>query len=427
MISRRQFAQGLSATALYTSAVSASALNVEGSPESKVSDRAEADAARQIAPTRDHTPFRLGIIGPGSRGQELVRSFLRVPGVSVVAAADVYPARFAQLNHICGKEVAAHKDYRVLLDRKDLDAVIVATPLGLHGEHVIVGLSSGHHIYGEKVMAYTTEQANGIVTAAGEHKRIYQIGHQYRYSPWIRAAVRRVQQGEIGDVTHIMGYWNRNNDWRRPVPEPSLERLINWRLYNEWSLGLMAELGSHHMDIANWVFGEYPVAALGSGSICRYHDGRETDDNVQVVLSYSGGRRFIFTSITDNAKMGDQLWLYGTKGSLNLTLEDATFFYEPKKIVKAVVAPSAKDEGVVTSASYNPSNEMPYRGPGKPVDVSTAEDPTTAATRAFVYCVRTGTQPIADAKVGLGSALAVIGANESRRLHKEVTIQTQKV
>jgi predicted dehydrogenase len=424
VISRRQFNQGLSAVALYTSAVSASPLSVEASAEARASDRAEAEAARQIAPTKDSSPFRLGIIGAGSRGQELVRSFLRVPGVSVVAAADVYPPRFAQLNHVCGKEVASHSDYRALLDRKDLNAVIVATPLGLHGEHVTAGLASGHHIYGEKVMAYTVEEAKGIIAAASDNKRIYQVGHQYRYSPWIRAAVLRVHQGEIGDVTHIMGYWNRNNDWRRPVPDPSLEHLINWRLYHEWSLGLIAELGSHHIDIANWVFGEYPEAALASGSICRYHDGRETDDNVQAILNYSGGRRFIFTSITDNAKMGDQLWLYGTKGSLNLTLEDATFFYEPKKIVRAVPAPKTKDEGVVTSASYNPSNEMPYRGPGKPVDVSTAEDPTTAATRAFVYCVRTGTPPIADARVGLGSALGVIRANESRREKKEVAIQT---
>jgi len=425
LITRRQFTQAVSAVAVSSSA---SLWNRPASAEPSAIEAAEADAARQIAPTKDSTPFRLGIIGAGSRGQELIRSFLRVPGVSVAAAADVYEPRFAQLNRICGREVAAHKDYRALLDRKDLNAVIVATPLGLHGEHVTAALASGHHVYGEKVMAYTIEQANGIVSAAAEHKRIYQIGHQYRYSPWIRAAVLRVQKGEIGDVTHIMGYWNRNNDWRRPVPgplpDPSLEHLINWRLYHEWSLGLIAELGSHHMDIANWVFGEYPVAALASGSICRYHDGRETDDNVQAILSYSGGRRFIFTSITDNAKMGDQLWLYGTKGSLNLTLEDATFFYEPKKIARAP-ARAAKDEGVTTSASYNPANEMPYRGPGKPVDVSTAEDPTTAATRAFVYCVRTGTPPIADTKVGLGSALGVIQANESLRLRKEVTIPSQ--
>jgi len=169
------------------------------------------------------------------------------------------------------------------------------------------------------------------------------------------------------------------------------------------------------------VFGANPEAAMASGSICRYHDGRETDDNVQMVLSYSGGRRFIFSSVTDNAKMGDQLWLYGSKGSLNLTLEDASFFYEPKKITRAVPVGNGKD-ALVTSASYAPSSEMPYRGAGKPVDVMTAEDPTTAATRAFVYCVRTGTKPISDARVGLGSAMAVIRANEALRGRAEVKI-----
>jgi predicted dehydrogenase len=412
MIDRRLFLRGLSAAVATASTLaSESALGQSSS--------ADAEAARQIAHATDTSPFRIGVIGPGSRGIELVRSFLRVPGVKVVAAADVYPPRFAQLNEACGYQVASYSDFRALLDRKDLDAVVVATPLGLHAEHVLPALESGHHVYGEKTMAYTIEDATKIVNATTAHKRIFQVGHQYRYSPWIRAAVVRVQQGEIGDVTHIMAYWNRNNNWRRAVPDPSLERLINWRLYNQWSLGLLAELGSHHMDIANWVFGSTPTSALASGSICTYPDGRETDDNVQAVLSYSGGRRFIFTSMTNNAKMGDQLWLYGSKGSLNLTLEDATFFYEPHRIVKT---PSKDGKAVVTSASYSPSGEMPYRGPGKPVQVTTAEDPTTAATRAFVYCVRTKTEPIANVNVGFGSALAVVQSNQARLKKQEVSV-----
>jgi predicted dehydrogenase len=415
------FTQGLSATAVCSTALSPSTLSALAEVGTQARAKDEAEAARQIAPAKDKSPFKLGIIGAGSRGQELVRSFLRVPGVSLVAAADVYPLRFQQLARVCSNEVSPYADYRALLERKDLNAVIVATPLGLHGEHVLAALQSGHSVYGEKLMAYKAEDAHKIVAAAEGSKNLYQIGHQYRYSPWIRAAVARVQQGEIGDVTHVMGYWNRNNDWRRPVPDPKLERLINWRLYHQWSLGLIAELGSHHLDIANWVFGAPPTHVMASGSICRYNDGRETDDNVQAIFSYAGGRRFIFTSITDNAKMGDQLWLYGTKGSLNLTLEDATFFYEPKKITKAVPLGNGKD-ALTTSASYAPSSEMPYRGAGKPVDVTTAEDPTTAATRAFVYCVRTGTAPISNARVGLGTALSVIQANVSLRSKKEEAI-----
>ena len=138
MIDRRLFVRGLSA------AVAASTLAADSALAQ--TSKADTDAARQIAPAVDKSPFRLGIVGPGSRGQELVRSFLRVPGVKVVAAADIYPPRLAQLNQTCGYTVASHADFRALLDRKDLDAIIVATPLGLHAQHVIPALESGHHV-----------------------------------------------------------------------------------------------------------------------------------------------------------------------------------------------------------------------------------------------------------------------------------------
>ena len=418
---RRSFTQSLSALALTSSAsMSGSALPAAAGAVGQAVSHDKSRAERQIARTTVSTPLRLGLIGAGSRGQELMRNFLRVPGVKVTAAADVYPLRFEQLNKVCGYNVASHADYRALLDRNDLDAIVIATPLGLHGEHVLAALKTGRPIYGEKTMAYTIEQARAIVAEVAERKHVFQIGHQYRYSPWIRAALARVQANEIGDVTHVLAYWNRNNSWRRPVPDPSLERLINWRLYHQWSLGLIAELGSHHMDIANWVMGSYPLSAQASGSICCYHDGRETDDNVQVILSYPGGRRMVFTSMIDNAMLGDQLWLYGTKGSLNLTLQDATFYYEPRRV--EAVKTEKGYEPVVSGASYNPANEMPYRGAGKPVAVNNAEDPTTAATRAFVHCVRTGERPIADEHVGLGSALAVVSANQARVQKKEVEI-----
>jgi predicted dehydrogenase len=417
---RRSFTQSLSALALTFTSLRSSALQAAADVVAQPGSHDDSRAQRQIARTTVNTPLRLGLIGAGSRGQELIRNFLRVPGVKVTAAADVYPLRFEQLNKVCGYAVARHEDYRALLDRKDLDAIVVATPLGLHAEHVLPALKSGRPVYGEKTMAYTVEQAREIVTEVAASKQVFQVGHQYRYSPWIRAAMARVQTGEIGDVTHVLAYWNRNNSWRRPVPDPSLERLINWRLYNEWSLGLIAELGSHHMDIANWIMGSPPVAAQASGSICCYHDGRETDDNVQVILTYPGGRRMIFSSMTNNAMMGDQLWLYGTKGSLNLTLQDATFYFEPRRVEAVKVG--KEYEPVVTGASYNPANEMPYRGPGKPVQVKDAEDPTTASVRAFVYCVRTGERPIADEHVGMGSALAVIAANLARIEKREVQI-----
>ena len=368
-------------------------------------------------------PVRIGIIGPGSRGKELLRNMLRVPGVKIQAAADVYEPRFRELNALCGYTVDSHKDYRQLLDRKDLDALVVATPLGLHAEHVVAALGSGRPVYGEKTLAFTVPQAQQIVHAVQTNKQIFQVGHQYRYAAWIRAAIDRVNKGEIGDVTHVYGYWHRNSDWRRPVPNPSLDRLINWRLYNEYSLGLLAELGSHQIDIANWIFGEAPQAALASGSVAVYHDGRENDDNVQAILSYSKGRRFVFSSITDNAKEGDQLWVYGTQGSLNLTLQDADFYYEPKHTKPVVEDEKVRARGIATGASYNASGEMPYRGPGKKLDVPVLEDPTATACKSFIDCVRTGKQPISDVMVGLRSAVGVIAANKSLKTRAEVKVE----
>lgn len=405
MMNRRFFVQGLSAAALATKSMTSIA-------ETALSD----------SPIGTPSPVRLGIIGPGSRGKELIRNVLRVPGVTVVAAADVYPPRFQQLNQLCGYNVAAHSDYRSLVDRKDLDAVIVSTPENFHSEHVIAALQSGHHVYGEKTMAFTVAETNAIVKTVESGKQIFQVGHQYRYAPWIRAGIKRVQQGEIGDVTHVYAYWHRNSDWRRPVPNPSLERLINWRLYNEYSLGLLGELASHHIDIANWVFDEAPHAAYATGSIATYHDGRENDDNVQAILSYSKGRRFVFSSITDNAMMGDQLWLYGTKGSLNLTLEDAAFYYEPKAAVHVPAKTGADSKGVTTGASYRPGGEMPYRGPGKRVNVPVKEDPTQTAVRSFINCTRTGEKPISNVQTGARVAMAVVTANQSLSARRELDI-----
>jgi predicted dehydrogenase len=228
----------------------------------------------------------------------------------------------------------------------------------------------------------------------------------------------RGEEGEDWLAEQVYAYWHRNNDWRRPVPSPDpggkLEHLINWRLYRETFGGLVTELGSHHIDIANWVFDAIPESATGMTSIVRYHDGRTVGDNVQAIFSYPGGRRLMFSSLTDNAKMGNELWIYGTEGSVAITIEDATFYYEPKKHPKSVVAGAeVVTHGITTGASYSTQGEMPYRGPGEKLAVTATEDPTLTACRAFIECVRAKRQPLANARVGYGSAIAATIANRA--------------
>ena len=408
-MNRRDFLQSASAAALVSTTIA----------------RAAAPAVK---------PVRLGVIGAGSRGQEDLRQFLRVPGVSVEAICDIYPPRYEQVNHIAGKTVPATANHHELLARTDLDAILIASPVSLHAEHVIATAKTGRPIYGEKALGFTVEDNHNILAEVTRNKVLFQIGHEYRYAAWAQEAIRRVHAGDIGTPTHIYAYWHRNGNWRRTVPQPDpegkLEHLINWRLYRETSGGLGTELGSHHIDMANWVFGEQPQSVIGTNSICRYHDGRTVGDNVQAVFSYSQGRRLVFSSITDNAKLGCELWIYGTEGSVQITIEDATFYYEKNKHSNAPddsVGKTVVERGVVTGASYSTAGEMPYRGPGEKVVTATSEDPTLAAVRSFTEAVRGEHEIFADVHCGFRAAIACSVAHDAVFEENKMAIPSAKI
>lgn len=372
---------------------------------------ATARAPRRVAPS---DRINVAVIGPGSRGQEDMRNMLRVPGVTFVALADVWPQRFVEVEKLVGSKVPGHDDYRKVLDLKDVDVVLVATPLCYHRDHVVAALESGRHVYGEKSMGFTVEHCDAILEAANKSSKQYQVGHQYRYAPWIREAVKRVHAGEIGTVTHVVGYWHRNANWRRPVPDPKLERLVNWRMYREYSGGLMAELGSHQIDITNWVYGAPPVSVVASGGIDYYKDGRETNDNVEAIFRYPSGGTLTFSSITTNAKLGNQLTIYGTDGSCEITVEDAHFYYEASR-PKGPTNGEIVERGVRTGATYSTKGEMPYRGPGEPVAIpdGAAGNPNFLAVESFFENVRANTRPFADVTAGYNSATAVALSNRA--------------
>ena len=381
---------------------------------------ATATLARAAAPAVK--PVRLGIIGAGSRGQEDMRKFLRVPGVSVQAICDIYPLRSKQVNDIVGHEVPCTPHYDQLLSRTDIDAILVASPVACHAEHVIAAARSGRPIYGEKALGFTVDDNNNILREVKRNKVLFQIGHEYRYASWAREAIRRVRAGDIGEPTHVYAYWHRNGSWRRAVPLPDpggkLEHLINWRLYRESSGGLGTELGSHHIDMANWVFGEQPESVIGASSICHYHDGRTVGDNEQSIFNYSKGRRLVFSSLTDNAKVGCELWIYGTEGSAQITIEDATFYYEKSKHSNKPSADKLSNKtvvehGIVTGASYATHGEMPYRGPGEKVQTGADEDPTFVAVRSFIEAVRGEHDIDANVDVGFGSGIACAVAHDA--------------
>ena len=395
-MNRRHLLQGLSLSLLSSKIL----------PTSPVYGQAAETTSEPKRPIAANDRVRIGMIGPGSRGQELIRQLLRTPGTEIAAVCDVYKPRFAQVNELVGTSVPAYTDAHEMLARTDLDAIYIATPPLFHAEYAITAMESGRPVYGEKTLGFSPEDSLRVVDAVTRTGQIFQIGHQMRYASWIRSSIDRVHKGNIGEPTHVYAYWHRSDNWRREVPDPKLEHLINWRLYQESSGGLLEELGSHHIDIANWVFGEQAQHVVGSTSIAVYNDGRTVGDNVQAILGYTKGRRMFFSSLTDNAMMADQIWIYGTEGSLQITDEDATFYSPTRKTITAASHSNVVQHGVKTGASYNPDSTMPYRGLGDRTVMTKDEEPTLTACKAFIESVRTKQQPFANADVGFRSAMA---------------------
>jgi predicted dehydrogenase len=372
------------------------------------------ESKKMVAP--GGAQVRLGIIGVGSRGQELMRTFLRIPGVRFTGLCDVYEPRFAAGRAITAEETPIYHDHRELLAAKEIDAVVVATPLSFHSEQAIAALESGRHVYGEKSMAFTVEECDRIVETVKRTGKYFQVGLQYHYATWFRETLRHIREGRLGQITQICAYWHRNNNWRRPVPvanDRKLERLINWRMYKEYSLGLMAELASHHICFANEVFRGGPESVVGSGGIDYWKDGRETYDNVQVTYRYPGGQTLFFSAMTTNSHEGAQIRVYGTEGTAIITEGDAFLFYESKKLKASAVTKVLIDRGLMTGASYMP--EMPYRGKGEavalPADVE--GNANMLACESFIHSVLYHQPPEANEHTGWAEGVAVILGNQA--------------
>ncbi len=260
---------------------------------------------------------RLAVIGVGSRGHALLLNLLEIENVAVVAVCDNYEPHYNRAIETTKGTAQAFYNHRKLLNEiKDLDAVVIATPLHEHAHITIDCLNAGLHVFCEKSMARTIQDSKSMVDTSHATGKILQIGQQRLFNPVYLDALERIRAGEIGQITQVRAFWHRNNDWRRPIPSPDLERKINWRLYKEYSGGLMTELASHQIQVANWFIDEIPTQVRGSGSICYWKDGREVYDQVALVYDYPNGAKCIYDSLISNKHYGLEEQIMGDKGTI---------------------------------------------------------------------------------------------------------------
>jgi predicted dehydrogenase len=220
-----------------------------------------------------------------------------------------------------------------------------------------------------------------------------------------------IKEGYLGTVTHVEAHWNRNGNWRRPVPDPRYERIINWRMYKEFSGGLMAELTSHQVDLIDYILEGHPQKIMGMGGIDYWKDGRETYDNIYTMMEYPEGVKASFHSITTNTLEGFNVKIFGTKAAIVVEGEASHkgYIYPEPTVIEEM---KSEIDGISSAT-------MKILEAGEPIPILIEnfpegdEGPTSAALAHFGKCISESLEPVANVEFGKKSAITVALANKS--------------
>ncbi|MGC4054268.1 MAG: Gfo/Idh/MocA family oxidoreductase [Paludibaculum sp.] len=392
-----------------------------------------------------------GMVGTGSRGTYLLKHLKGIDTGKCVAICDLTDDALNKADQTIGGSPKRYKDYRELLADKNVETVFVTTPLFMHFPVTKDALEAGKHVFCEKSMVFKPEEVHALrALAAARPKQTLQVGLQRRYSAMYQAARQMIEKGMLGDVTYVQAQWHRNPGWKMKKGVPN-ERMANWRLFREYSGGLVAELASHQIDVADRMLGMTPESVMGLGSHDFLHDGRDILDNVQLIYKYPKGRRLVWTGIPTSShwagvggqrtEMGELIC--GTQGTIHITIGDdnnmpiGMWFKEPNPPAKVEEAGKKKEAfkagaTMVAAAGSRPlpillgkdlmtgqesflEKEMKFarqwlyqKGIMVPLE---ERNPVDIELESFFNDIKTGGHPRADIEVGLQDSIAVILSN----------------
>jgi len=359
-----------------------------------------AAAWARVTGTNDR--LRLGVIGAGGRGRYVMSLFQKQPDLAVVAVCDVYDRNRDQAI-AASPGARPFSDYRALLDAKDVDAVLIATPDHWHSTVAGDAMHAGKDVYVEKPLAHSADEGRRIVRAQRETGRVVQVGLQQRSGPhYLEAKREYLDTKRLGKIVYVRTWWHANAardvhppftgqpaglDWKqwvgpaRPRPfDPKI--VVNWRSYFDFGGGTITDLFTHWIDVAHWYVGEeLPSSAVAAGGIYQYPDGRDAPDTVNVLLDYPGGWSASFAASLAPGATGAGVELLGTEGTLYIDRSRYTF--------------------------------TPTEKGAPPVTVNVTEDQTIPHVANFLACVRSRTSPNSDVVSGFRSCLATLAGKQA--------------
>jgi predicted dehydrogenase len=365
--------------------------------------------------------IRIGIIGPGERGKQILLEAVASENIECVGAADAYGKRLEEAKAIA-PGARTYLDYRALLDDKSIDAVLVATPQHLHCEHFTAALDAGKHVYQEKTMAFSVAHAKRMRAAferAG--KRTVQIGHQWTSTGQVADAAGFLNPELMGKITAIHGHMYRNTphgkpQWARPVyPDMTAEnivwksflgeapqrpfdanRFLNWRLFWDYSGGNVYENMCHQVAFWYRVMGlKIPRAVTMNGGLYLWKDGREVPDTMNVSMEQPEEILFSWDSGFGNDKLNVAEEVLGTDGTISRSQQ---IRYAPQKV---------------------------NRPQGNEMMGQTRTEPR-AHMRNFFDCIRSGHEPNCPFELGYRVSIACRMAVESYRQQRTVRWDAEK-
>ena len=406
---RRQFIQQVAGTAL------ASATALSGARILGANDR-----------------VNVGLIGCGGRGRGDANLLRQVSGVNVVAVCDVYEPHAEAAKAWAGSGCRSYGDFRKLLEQRDVDAVLVATPDHWHAAITVLACQAGKDVYVEKPLGHTIREGRKMVEAARRYNRVVQTGTQHRSAPHIRQAAEIVQSGQIGPV-HFVRVWNYLNmspdgigrvadsaplsglDWDfylGPAPLVPFNKnrfLASYRWFWDYAGGMATDYGTHRLDSVHQVMGvDAPRSAVAAGGRFELADGAETPDVLQITYEYPGfvlsyeasmlndhgcggrtpGKKYYSTRSADDRPHG--MAFYGSKGSLFADRLGFEVYPEPR----GESGPGAANTSGGTVEGFRTN----------PLEVA-GEDATGLHLKNFIKCVRTRQKPAADVEIGHRSTI----------------------
>jgi predicted dehydrogenase len=297
-------------------------------------------ALADAQPVGANDKLRLGIIGVGMQGTPLLETAVALPGIECVAACDLYDGRHTLAKEVAGPNITVTRRYQELLDRKDIDCLIVAVPDHWHRQVVCDAVSAGKDVYCEKPMSKSAADGMAMVDAVKKSGRILQVGSQ-RVSSAICAKVKEmIAGGAIGDVTMIECSLGRNDPtgaWEYPPPPDlapsnfdwdtwqgaapkrpfSPEIFARWRCWKEYGTGVAGDLMVHLISGMMVMLGmnEPPKRAMSLGGILRWPDGRNMPDVHATLFDY--GKIPVYVRLNLGGETAENCRFSGSKGILD--------------------------------------------------------------------------------------------------------------